>query len=66
MASTNIDGTPILILGALEVVPLLGVLEDAEYLTDCYGNDTSIASLVAKIKRFLEDPDVIKWLEAHS
>jgi len=52
MATTDIDGTPILTLGVLEVVTMLSIIRGG-----CYD------VVVNKLKKFLNDPDVAKWLE---
>jgi len=67
MATTDIDGTPLLIFGAQEVVTLLGILEDAQlYLEHLGGHDATLAAKIAKITKFLNDPQVAKWLKENS
>ena len=63
MATTDIDGTPILVFGAPEVVTLLGFLEDIQLCNDEWAvNDAALSAKIAKIKKFLDKPEVIKWL----
>ena len=67
MVTTDIDGTPLLVFGASEAVVLLGQLEDAQLTMDYFGGrDKDLNSNVAKIKKFLSDPDVVKWLEENA
>lgn len=55
MATTDIDGTPLFLLGALEAVTLLDIPPD-----DCYD------VVIDKLKKFLNEPQVVKWLEENS
>jgi hypothetical protein len=67
MATTDIDGTPLFMLGASEAEVLLGQLEDAQLTIDYFGGyDEGLNANVAKLKKFLADPKVVKWLEDNS
>lgn len=64
MATTDIDGTPLLMFGATEVVTLLGFLEDIQLRNDEWAmNDAALSAKIVKIKKFLAKPEVVKWLE---
>ncbi len=56
MPSTDIDGTPILILGAEDVQVLRDMICDA-------GGSTRERrkAIVSRVDRFLNDPQVIEW-----
>lgn len=54
MASTDIDGTPILILSALETEHVVAMLKD---------NDAVDTTLLRKLRKFLDEPAVTKHLE---
>ncbi len=62
MATTDIDGTPLFMLGADEAVNLMDVLKDREHWLDIR---TQRARLIAKLKKFLVDPQVVEYLEAN-
>lgn len=71
MPSTDIDGTPLFILGAKEAVDLLDALEGAQTTLHNHGAyygalDRALDTKIANIKKFLNDPQVVDWLEANS
>jgi hypothetical protein len=59
MATTDIDGTPLLLLGPDEAGSLLIELRNVTY----YARRRNTRKLVAKLEKFLADPDVTKWRE---
>lgn len=54
MASTDIDGTPIVVLSALEAEHVVAIMED---------NDAVNTTLLRKLRKFLDEPAVAKHLE---
>jgi len=55
MPSTDIDGTPLFILGAKDAEDLRAVLYGGAY-----------TPVVDKLNMFLVDPQVVEWLEKNS
>jgi len=55
MATTDINGTPLLVLGAIEAKDLLAVVYGGAYTPS-----------VDKLKKFLDYPEVVKWLKENS
>ena len=55
MPTTDIDGTPLFILGAEDAKDLQNVLIVRAY-----------TPVVDKLKKFLDDPKVVKWLKENS
>jgi hypothetical protein len=60
MATTDIDGTPLFMLGADEALELMDVLKDRGHWTKIR---TKRARWIAKLRKFLVDPQVIEYLE---
>jgi hypothetical protein len=55
MPTTDIDGTPLFILGAKDAEDLRNVMMVRAY-----------TPVVDKLKKFLDDPKVAKWLKENS
>lgn len=67
MPSTDIDGTPILMFGAHEIEYLAELMDDASIgiSNPIFGRPTkpTQTSTYKKMQRFLNDHDVICWLD---
>lgn len=64
MPSTDIDGTPIQIFGATEVRDMFAIMFKGD--RDRWQIDMGTkAALYEKMHKFLEEPEVTKWLEEH-
>jgi hypothetical protein len=60
MPSTDIDGTPLFILGADDAVSLLAVLRRTLNWGDIRDDKDAF---IRRLKRFCEDPQVVEWLK---
>lgn len=68
MATTDIDGTPLFILGPTEMLVVRESLDnEAEHMGEWgYEVGPAFTELMEKADKFLNDPQVVQWLKENS
>ena len=68
MATTDIDGTPLFMLGPAEVEEMwLGLQTECNLtLEEGYEVHPALAALIEEADKFLAEPQVVKWLKENS